>query len=464
MWTEARIRSGGVSFTTEKHLTLAQLACRCSHGSTSDGSLGRHLPTSTSIEISGTLPTGHHHTTLLTNETSCGQGNSDTQQIGTFVVREDQPAVQMLPATPGRQKKGAVKTMFSRSALEMMFDPPSPPDTLTSAPECLPNSTQPGPVHSAPPPTATRIPPLPQRNDFVFAKATMNRPMRPSKLSQVIGTGSTIEEEEEEGGGENGGEKHEAGVAQEEDSPREQPNTSRSPPPRLEYATGTCQFTFEVPQTSHPPDIGTEYQNPTPPQAQSTPINPRIDGFKQFQGTNAPLTDPRLRLFHFNYDTYTREHLSALVDSFGVNSPSGSSSSPSSGATAHSHILATPESHDSSSPMEKPYTDEGEGRDADDHSFMHLRSTKRIKLEQPLELKAGLSPGKPRIGKLRPRRESSEARTPLSARFKTSTPSTGALEDAVRDRDETVTGSEQTRKPTLQRGMFFVFILHKTQG
>ena len=64
----------------------------------SDAPLGHHLLTSTSIEISDTLLTGHHHTVLLTNKTLCSQGDSNTQKTGTSVVQEGQPAMQVLSA------------------------------------------------------------------------------------------------------------------------------------------------------------------------------------------------------------------------------------------------------------------------------------------------------------------------------------------------------------------------------
>ncbi|KAF8479459.1 hypothetical protein JB92DRAFT_2822519 [Gautieria morchelliformis] len=39
----------------------------------------------------------------------------------------------------------------------------------------------------------------------------------------------------------------------------------------------------------------------------------------------APPTDPRLRLFQFQIDTFTREHLSTMVNSIAVHAPSDSS-------------------------------------------------------------------------------------------------------------------------------------------
>lgn len=80
-------------------------------------------------------------------------------------------------------------------------------------------------------------------------------------------------------------------------------------------------FTFSVPrQTSQSPSSGGEGF----PQAQSTPLPP-----------GAPMTDPRLKLFQFQYDTFTRDHLSAIVDSIAVNTPSGGQSSPASGASSY---------------------------------------------------------------------------------------------------------------------------------
>ncbi|KAI0051077.1 hypothetical protein FA95DRAFT_1580818 [Auriscalpium vulgare] len=75
-----------------------------------------------------------------------------------------------------------------------------------------------------------------------------------------------------------------------------------------------CQFTFAVPHFT-PSNALTPNSYP---QAQSTP------GPSQNIARSAPPTDPRLRLFQFQYDTFTRDHLSAMVDSIAVNSPSGS--------------------------------------------------------------------------------------------------------------------------------------------
>jgi hypothetical protein len=67
-----------------------------------------------------------------------------------------------------------------------------------------------------------------------------------------------------------------------------------------------CKFTFAVSRT-----------NSGVPQAESTP--------GVYSIARPPMTDPRLRLFQLQYDTFTRDHLSAMVDSIAINTPSGGS-------------------------------------------------------------------------------------------------------------------------------------------
>jgi hypothetical protein len=111
-----------------------------------------------------------------------------------------------------------------------------------------------------------------------------------------------------------------------------------------------CQFTFTIPRklavTPHPPL----------PQAQSTP-GPSV----VFQPK--PATEPPLRLFQFQYDTYTREHLSAMVDSIAINTPSRTGTTPS--PTNFTHHLSRV------SELTGP---------ASLASVSNLRSAKRVKL------------------------------------------------------------------------------------
>ncbi|THV03804.1 hypothetical protein K435DRAFT_826966 [Dendrothele bispora CBS 962.96] len=109
-----------------------------------------------------------------------------------------------------------------------------------------------------------------------------------------------------------------------------------------------CQFTFSAPREG--------WLNPnssTQPQAESTPAFANAA-----RGTPASATP--LRLFQFQYDTYTREHLSAMVDSIAVNNGSGSNTNDNS-PTTFNHTL----SRVSEAPSD---------------SLSHLRSAKRVKL------------------------------------------------------------------------------------
>lgn len=113
-----------------------------------------------------------------------------------------------------------------------------------------------------------------------------------------------------------------------------------------------CQFTFSMPRNQS--SRRESHHAGVLPQAQSTP-NPPAPPAQQ-----VPTTDPRLRLFQFHYDTYTREHLSALVDSIAVNTPSGTGSGTTPTPTSFSYGI----SHVSGRPSSNTY----------------FRSSKRIKL------------------------------------------------------------------------------------
>ncbi|KAF6757564.1 hypothetical protein DFP72DRAFT_891521 [Ephemerocybe angulata] len=111
-----------------------------------------------------------------------------------------------------------------------------------------------------------------------------------------------------------------------------------------------CQFTFSMAK-NHASRLN--------PQAHSTPNPPHLY-------PSAPPTDSRLRLFQFQYDTYTREHLSAMVDSIAINTPSGSGTTTS--PPSYGQHLSR--------------VSEITGTAANNN---HLRSAKRIKLSPPSE-------------------------------------------------------------------------------
>jgi hypothetical protein len=112
----------------------------------------------------------------------------------------------------------------------------------------------------------------------------------------------------------------------------------------------SCPFTFSVP---HPAPL-THIASSSPTQDQNAT-----------RTAVAPLTDPPLRLFQFQYDTFTRDHLSAMVDSIAVNSPSGSNTG---------NLLAS-----TSSPFGLPPVSEASAHS----SPIELRSAKRVKLSPP---------------------------------------------------------------------------------
>lgn len=110
----------------------------------------------------------------------------------------------------------------------------------------------------------------------------------------------------------------------------------------------SCRFTFSVP---HPVPVP---HTPSPSLIQD----------KNATGAAAAvmLTDPPLRLFQFQYDTFTRDHLSAMVDSIAINSPSDSN--------AGNPVANT------SSPFGLPPVSEASAHT----SSIELRSAKRVKL------------------------------------------------------------------------------------
>ena len=133
------------------------------------------------------------------------------------------------------------------------------------------------------------------------------------------------------------------------------------------------QFTFSVPR-----DVSTRQNN-----LSQVPVTPNAP---QTLRAPPPATDPRLRLFQFQYDTYTRDQLSAMVDSIAVNTPSGSGAGTTPSPTTCNPIL--------SRVSEVPSIDTS-----------HLRSAKRVKLSPPTDFYgegdgAGASISRPKpIGK-----------------------------------------------------------------
>ncbi|KAG9315536.1 hypothetical protein JVU11DRAFT_3156 [Chiua virens] len=225
------------------------------------------------------------------------------EPAGTFLIREDMPATAFLPKTPGRQiKKGGIKDFFSPLALEKMFEPPSPPPQKPLVTAFTTAPAVPSRLSQAFTPNDSR-----SDSDTSTRSNTVDRALlKPSLPSNVV-----------------------------------------TPPPALGTQKRSAlegPFTFTVPR-----------QKSRFPQAESTPGH-------GYSAANPPMTDPRLRLFQLQYDTFTRDHLSAMVDSIAVNTPSGGSNgSPSS-----------PVQRIPFRPQQSPVPDDAA-----------IRSIKRIKLSPP---------------------------------------------------------------------------------
>ncbi|OCH91116.1 hypothetical protein OBBRIDRAFT_792626 [Obba rivulosa] len=231
-------------------------------------------------------------------------GSPSSAGPGTFVIKEDVPAAPFLPHTPG-QKKGLGKDFFSPLALEKMFEPPSPPS-----------------------------------NQKALLPAQTNAPAVPSRLSQVyVPTHDDTEILDDSA-------QHATEDAAVQRSP--EPADNRGP------EALDREFTFAVPSPSPFHMINRV------PEAQSTP------GARRVGLPHVPGTDPRLRLFQFQYDTFTRDHLSAMVDSIAVNTPSGGS--------------GTARSSQGPSPILSPIEETNGSR---------LRSAKRVKLSPASDFSTG---------------------------------------------------------------------------
>ncbi|KAI8971132.1 hypothetical protein BD414DRAFT_426656 [Trametes punicea] len=330
-------------------------------------------------DLSLTQPLG---SVLARNAEICSTPNASESDdsAGTFIVREDVPQAPLLPKTPGRSKKPVVKDFFSPLALEKMFEPPSPPQPSTSLP---PPSLR-----------ASAAPPI------------------PSRLAQVHLPSTDVSLDE----GQEAKPSHCDGRSQESDKEND----------GLRIEGANAQFTFSVPRTSPFNPAGPI------PNAESTP-GPSAAA----RHLNPPSTDPRLRLFQFQYDTFTRDHLSAMVDSIAVNTPSGEGATGDPGSRRSTPGL---------SPV--PET-----------SFSRLRSAKRIKLSpasdfsgedgdgaavimRPLSRKDYVGESRNLMEQIRKARDFSTVSTVATAR------------SPAEDREESPENPEKEQEPPLPRPSF----------
>ncbi|KAH7885133.1 hypothetical protein F5I97DRAFT_1928557 [Phlebopus sp. FC_14] len=277
--------------------------------------------------ISLTAPLPSFLQTPSTDKEHSEASPTSPNHAGTFLIRDDVPAVALLPKTPGRQvKKAAIKDFFSPLALEKMFEPPSPP----------------------PPPRQAFLP-------------LNTAPAIPSRLSQAFTPNDSQSEAETSVQG---------GDTAERGSLKSAQSTDHLAPPSSTF--GSHKATLDRPFTFSAPRNSAGF-----PQAESTPG-------QIYNLANPPMTDPRLRLFQLQYDTFTRDHLSAMVDSIAVNTPSGGSGdgNGSSSSLVHRALFNT---------QQTPTSDDAP-----------IRSIKRVKLSPPSDFYgegagAGATISRPRI-------------------------------------------------------------------
>lgn len=332
----------------------------------------------------------------------------ETLPAGTFVVKdgvEDDRGAHLAKNRMGSKDKD----IFGALPLERMFDPPSPSVAVTGAATDAPQHTNhptvspevfssaPGSKLSEPPRKAShQYAPLnpsrlsksvtPSSNDS-FTTTMSSAPsivapqfMRPKvpEADDSMLQNSTISRSEDDDSAlcnavpivqQDNGARSTLTVTQQAPSQSER-TSSKSPIVRLQDCSN-YSFTFESPRQSSYRS-SRDYSSPM-----GSPFNPEVEvavegpshstlNFRsrtcQSEFTNedrSPLNPP-LRLFRSTYDTYTREHLSALVDSIAVEpspSPPGtvsvrlnngsfsvdSSTSPSQSASS-THFNSTPSS------------------------------------------------------------------------------------------------------------------------
>ncbi|GJJ15557.1 hypothetical protein Clacol_009835 [Clathrus columnatus] len=224
--------------------------------------------------------------------------NDDSQsppKRGTFQIREDRPVAPIGPLEGKSKNRNAFKDFFTPLALETMFNPPSPQQMQVE-------TNQDTVLKSSHSVTSTAYE---GEEDMEFTGSRSNHSLRKD--------GEELED-----------------VILASDIPNLVAFDGRKP-------STSYQFTFSAEQ---PRSVE---RNPSFPASVPT----------------VPTTDPRLRLFQFQYDTFTREHLSAVVDSIAVQiADSSKSSSP----------QGPPKDHLCQESLEE---------------YSYLRAPKRLKLTPP---------------------------------------------------------------------------------
>ena len=338
------------------------------------------------------------------SRTSSGSGGEHEEVVaGTFVVKEgvEDDRGKNLARKPFMAGKGG-KDIFGPSPLERMFEPPSPP--------------QPQTADDSPQQPLPREPSEPRRASHQYAPANpsrLSKSITPSNVSSLSNQPSELPSPDQ------------TQPMHDEDSVFvEQRSPEGDPEPQAEQSTGRLgemtlksgevetdlspfakpgpsnyPFTFNAPvrvtSTSSGTGTGTGsgsatirggstrsrgiFEPPLGPFDDGEPSHSTIHERQPTKRSAIPAQlsrstasqNPALRLFRSTYDTYTREHLSAIVDSIAIEP----SPSPPSLVNAHNLRDWSPPASNSVSPGSGSPFDSGSGS-----SLSELRSSKRLRL------------------------------------------------------------------------------------
>ncbi|WWC86221.1 uncharacterized protein L201_001094 [Kwoniella dendrophila CBS 6074] len=404
-----------------------------------DNGLG-HLPIPRSRSVSQNNESGLLSPPSSRSSSDTGSNKDridDLAAAGTCVVKEgvEDNRGQHLARNPLGPKGG--KDIFGALPLERMFDPPSPP-TTTAPHTQQPPSPEPEPIAESSAAISTPTPAGPthvRRTSHAYAPANPSRLSKSvtpssndsftttSSASGSLGRSYIIEQEvvEEEADSliQNStlvrddddetsalpvdGDFYTAPQGQDNGTTRTrlgeitlksgEVETDLSPFNRR--GSGDYPFTFNAPR--HPPDSQSPEKNDSErsifdPESHAngegpshstlnmkTKSRPTIEQLQQPPSRGVPQqsSNPGLRLFRSTYDTYTREHLSALVDSIAIEP----SPSPPSAPTSRIQRQWSPAADDSASPSASGSgtrsTPSGSSLSSD------ARSSKRLRLSPP---------------------------------------------------------------------------------
>lgn len=319
-------------------------------------------------DVSGLLsPPSSRSSSEEAEQAQVAEGSGTVAAPGTFMVKDgvdDDRGKHLL------RNQAKSKDIFGALPLERMFRPPSPPPAPV-----VPVIPQPAPIALVSPPAAEGHN---RRTSHQYAPTNPSRlckSITPSNCSssftepsQALGPGSQANESMVE----------DDSVLQDETAPQAeytseihplaQSTTPRHSPARRDESPTLPQSEFSF-----------TYEPPSQMSGQPAFDPSEISHSTVHGGRHPERSGKDLRLFRSTYDTYTRDHLSALVDSIAIEN--SASQSPSRRGESEEH-----------SPMSSPMSDEQSGsRGSGSTSASDMRSSKRLRMspESP--------PGRPPI-------------------------------------------------------------------